>query len=458
MQLVPRLLFDYRSDDEGMMKELNSGKYIVNQLRGVNAIFESHRALDMAQLRGIMRVGFYTAIEREYDYWIDRSIKSRRFTDLEQQLGAMKYRPNSKAAVEIVVKLMAAHGRVREAVALMERNEIVPDDTTLREMQKLLSHHERRGMNTGQQANIVLNSAFEFWDLGTEFHGIQPYQYIANEWLMPSSKARETIVVSQQRDNALFGLTHARLGTYLRVQSFGPDPEGYLFLTQRNTDLGRVLENGVDVSLLARSSVAGSLTAFMRVTYEHQTDRFQDIWPESQGWVTDQWQRIQLRFDLTEFRLEHTGPSSLVSLFIRVPTETALTLDLADVSMIPQGEGTSLAPYIRENERQRATERSFPCGRDARVEPVGGRHMRLLLPPAEQARIRPDSRFYIRSEFVLVLANGDFVEVQCETAHWDSGEMSPEGKPFVKIRLDRDIEHPGSVLDHFLLVTNYLEG
>ncbi|MEM7616728.1 MAG: glycosyltransferase family A protein, partial [Pseudomonadota bacterium] len=43
MQFVPELLFDYRADEDSMMKELNSGKYIINQTRGVSPFFDTHR-------------------------------------------------------------------------------------------------------------------------------------------------------------------------------------------------------------------------------------------------------------------------------------------------------------------------------------------------------------------------------------------------------------------------------
>jgi len=458
MQLVPELIFDYRADDDSMMKELNSGKYIINQLRGVSPLFDSHRLLDLAQMRGIMRVGFFTAIEREYTYWTEQSIERRRHAELEAQLANLRYRPNSPEACELVVKLLAAYGRVREALAFMERNDITPDDTILRQMHTLLARYERRGQNTGRQRNGVTNGAFEFWSLGTRHEGVDPYQFVANDWLIPSSKRRGALVVSQEQDNALFPMTRTRTAKYMRINNARPDPEGYCFLTQRIMDVGRLMENEVDLSLLARTSYPGPLNAFLRVTYEHGTEEFEDIWPTRQAWLTEDWQLLDLRFDLSSYRLESTRETSFVSVFFKVPTAEVATLDLTDVVALPHGNGTAMEPYIRENERQRAERRMFPAGRDARFMPMGDRNLRVDLPAFQAGKLSDLTQIHVRSTAVLALADGNFLELSIESAERRPDPEDPTSQGYIHVVVDKEVGQIGTAMEDFMIVTNYLWG
>lgn len=456
MQLVPALIFDYRAEENSMMDELNSGKYIINQMRGVRPLFESRRAVDLAQMRGIFRVGFFHGVNDEYAYWTERSLERRRFPDIEKQLANLRYRPNSTEARELIAKLIAAYGRIREALGFMERNTITPDDTMLREMHTLLARHDRRASNRGYQRNGITNSAFEFWALGTRHERIDPYQYVANDWLVPSSKRRGALVVSQEQDNALFPMTHSRSAKYMRLYSARPDPEGYCFLVQRMADIGRLMESEVDLSMLARTSYPGQLNVFLRVTYEHGTENFVDIWPQTQSWINEDWKRVNLRFDLTNYRLDETSPTSYISLFIRVPVSDIATLDLTDVVVVPHGEGVTVEPYIRENERVRAERRMFAAGRDAQFTPLGERNLRVDLPDAQSDRLWDLSRIYLRSSPVLALADGGFLEVAVESAERRPDPENPDGPGYIHVVVDREVGQPGTAMEDFMILTSYL--
>ncbi len=456
MQFVPELLFDYRAEDDSMMKELNSGKYIINQSRGVAPLFDSHRKIDLAQMRGVMRVGFYTAVDREYSYWIDQSVQRRQFSELEDQLTELRYRPNSQTACVLVVKLLAAYGRIREAIAFMERNDITPDDKLLRQMQSMLARHDRRGQNVGGQRNAVINGSFEFWGLGMRHEGIDPYQLVANEWIIPSSKRRGAMVVSQEQDNALFGISRTRTNKFLRIHTARPDPEGYCFLTQRVMDVGNLIENEVNLTVLARSSYPGPLNVFLRVTYEHGTENYKDVWPEKQSWLNEQWQLADMRFDLTPFTLDATSDTSFVSLFVKLQTEHPMKMDLADVVMVPHGKRTHLEPYIRENERLRAENRLFSSGRDARFQPMGNKNLRVDLAPEHSGQVSALTKVVIRGPVVLALSDGNFMELTCHEMTWRQDPEKPDGQGYLHALVDREVGQIGTAVEDFMIVQNYL--
>lgn len=457
MQFVPELLFDYRADEESMMKELNSGKYIINQTRGVRPFFDTHRPIDLAQLRGVMRLGFYTAVDREYSYWIDQSQQKRRFSELEDQLRDLRYRPNSQQASSLVVKLLAAYGRIREAIALMERNDITPEDSMLREMQTMLARHDRRSQNTGQLRNSMVNGAFEFWSAGRRIDGISPYQPVANEWLIPSSKRRGALIVSQEQDNSLYGLSRARTDKFIRIYNAQADAEGYCFLSQRMMDVSQLIENEVDLSMLARSNYPGPLSTFVRITYEHGTENYSDVWPEKPIWLSEHWQMANLRFDLTQFTLDATSETSFVSVFFKVRTDKVNTLDLADMVICPHGENTVLGPYIRENERQRAEQRMFSCGKDARFQPLGNRNLRIDLPIHYAGRLGPITSLQIRGPAVLALEDGNYVEIHCQEAKWMKDPDDAKGHGYLHVVVDREVGQVGTAMEDFLVVYNYLK-
>lgn len=456
MQLVPEILFEYRSERESMMKELNSGKYIINQERGVRPLFNAHRTVDLGQLRGVMRVAYFDAIGKEYSYWVARSIEERAHPELENRLADLRYRPNSPAACQLIAQLLAAYGRIREAVAFMERNEITPDDNLLRQMQNMLARYERRNNVTGEQQNALVNGAFDFWIWGKRHEGIDPYQYFANEWFIASSKRRGALVASQEQDNALYSLTRSRTGKFLRLQTAEPDPGGYCFLVQRIVDFGSILENQVDLSLLARSTQPGPLNAFMRVTEEHGTEAFADVWPETQTWVSEDWKLLDLRFDLTGYNLDDFKDASFVSLLISIPMAAAMKLDLTDMVLVPHGKGVTIGSYMRENERIRAHERVFISGQGARFQPLGNRNLRVDLGREHAGRLNRFSKISILSGVVLSLADGNFMEIEVEEARWQSDPDARDGDGYIHVKVDREIGQVGVAMENFMVISNYV--
>ena len=452
MQLVPEILFDYRADEDGMMRELNSGKYLVNHTRGTTALFDTDTSTSLVEMRHLMRVGQTAGMARERAYWAEEGARGRQFPDLERELSEHRNHPNAPQAIAVVVRLMAAYGRLGGAMDLLERAGIAADVEMLGQLQRLMTLHARHQANSGIQPNIAINPAFEFWDLGTRFDGIKAYQYVANDWLLPSSKDRPALVASAERDNALFALSRARQASHIRLRLLEPDPEGYLFLTQRNTDLGRVLGNVMRVSVLGRGSFDGALTAFMRVTKVHGTEDFRDIWPDRQGWIGRNWARSEFRFDLTAFDLDATAPDEFVSLFFRIPTDAAMTLDLADATILPEGEAVSMAPYIREAERQRVEERCFRTGSGAVVTPRRGDVAEIAPDPALSARLDARSRLRVHDAVTLDLGRGSYVEVRVEEV-WRDAESGA-----IRMRLDPPLSGPATALADFLQVTKYIEG
>ncbi|MEM8786997.1 MAG: glycosyltransferase [Pseudomonadota bacterium] len=452
MQLVPEIIFDYRADDDSMMNELNSGKYIINQTRGVRALMTSHRHVDLTQLRGLMRIGFFSGIEEEYGYWTQQNTDRRRHGALEDELAQFRHRPNSAGAAKVVVKLLVAHGQVREAIAFMERNAIVPEEHMLRQMQSMLAKYERRGVNAGVQPNILVNGAFEFWDLGARHEGVAPYSAIANGWLMPSSKRRGTLIASQERDNALFGLSRSRVAYFLRLDLGAADPGGYCNLCQRMTDLGRLLENEVELTGLVRSSSPGPFDCFIRVAYTHGTEDFHDVWPEKSHWTSVEWQMITCRFDLTGFSLDKVTDRTVITLFIGVPKEDPQRLDIADLVLLPYGEAGALAPYLRENERSRAQRSLFSTGKDGRCRPLGRRNMRMDLPAAARGRMNDFVYMDVRSSVVLALNDGSFLELNVTEANWRSADEAAGTDGYVHLVVDRDVDQPGVAMKDFLVV------
>ncbi|QHQ36624.1 glycosyltransferase [Algicella marina] len=455
MQLIPDYLFEYRSEDDGMMKELNSGKYIINQTRGVTALFDTHRDIDLAQMRRLMRVGFFSAVSEEYDYWRREGSKKRRHPQLEEKLASARGGPNGSEACETVAQLMAAEGMISQAVDLIERNRISPTDSMLARLQQLHNQHKSREENSGQQRNIIVNPSFEFWTTGNRFEGISPYQYTANEWLIPTPKNRPGLIVSQRNDNALLSQTHARTGTYMRLQLNEADPEGYLFLSQRNFELGSVLEREVEVSVLTRASYEGDLIVFLRVTTDPETGDLQDVHPTQTARVSTDWRRATFSFNLSEFQVDAMKTNSFLSVFIAVPTHHVLYLDVTDVTMVPKGNNVTIAPYIRSTELRRAEHRCFTVGRDARIEPKDNRQALVHLTPAQAEKIAWDSRYFVVSPCVTLQANGLVFESNIQSVNFDD---AAEGSASLLITLDKQLEEGGVLIDDIVAVSNYLEG
>ena len=104
---------------------------------------------------------------------------------------------------------MSGRGVQVNLLKLMEETEVNLQSQTdlVGQMQAMMARNERRGLNVGQQRNAIVNGSFEFWLFGKRHEGVNPYQYVANEWLIPSSKRRGALIVSQEQDNDLFRLT-----------------------------------------------------------------------------------------------------------------------------------------------------------------------------------------------------------------------------------------------------------
>lgn len=455
MQILPELLFEYRSEDEGMMKELNSGKYIINQLRGVTALFDTHRQIDLSQMRGLLRFGFHAAVSTEYDYWLSEGAKQRKHPKLETELAHYQGAPNGAAACEIIAQMLSAAGKLSEAVRFMERNKIIPKEPVLKSLQQLYSKHEARKRNSGAQSNIVLNSVFEFWTAGNRYEGVGPYQYIANEWLMPSPKFRPNMIVSQRSDSALFAITNARNGTYLHIQQNAPDPEGYLFLSQRNFEMSNTLERELDFSMLVRGSYDDNIGIFLRVTADPSTENFKDVHPVKMAQVSQQWNRQNLSFDLSDFNLADMKTHSFISIFIAIPSDRVLSLDITDITLVPKGDNVTIAPYVHALEMDKAQHRCFTVGRDALVYQGDDGRCLMDLTPIQAEKIAWDSRFQIVSRLVVLLANGEFEELNVTAVEFDH---SGPGVARLKLTLDEELSGKGVVIDDFVVVTNYLEG
>ncbi len=455
MQLIPDYLFEYRSEDEGMMKELNSGKYIINQLRGVTALFDTHRKIDLSQMRGLMRLSFYSAVTEEYDYWIREGAKSRKHPELEEKLTNARGGPNGPEACETVAQLMAADGNIGQAIDFIERNRIRPTDPMLSRLQQLHQQHKSREMNSGMQQNVILNPSFEFWTIGNRFEGIKPYQYTANEWLVPTPKERPGLIVSQRNDNALLSISHARNGSYIRMQLNAADPEGYLFLSQRNFELGNILEREVELSLVTRASYEGDLVVFLRVTTDPDSGDLRDVHPLQTVRVSKDWERTTFSFNLNDFDLSDMKTNSFLSVFIAVPTHHVLYLDITDVTLVPKGNDVSIAPYVRATEFRRAEHRCFTVGRDARIEPSEDNSALIHLTPAQAEKIAWDSRFFIVSPCVTLQANGLVAETNITSVEF---QEAVEGTATLRISLENPLSDSGVVIDDMIAVTNYLEG
>ncbi|MHA3915933.1 glycosyltransferase [Halovulum sp. GXIMD14793] len=455
MQLVPELLFDYRSEDEGMMKELNSGKYLVNQLRGVNALFDTHRDIDLAQVRSLMRMTFHSAVAEEFDYWLNEGMKLRKHPDLERELQDHINNPNGRQACEVVAKMMTADGDLLGAMKFLDRNGIVPSDASLVKLRYLYDRYQEAERGAVAKQNIIINPAFEFWSRGSRFEGVQPYEYVANEWLLPSPKFRPDLIASQRVDNALFSQTRTRTGTYIRLQMNAPDPEGYLFLSQRNFDLNTVLEQELELSLLARASYEAELVTFLRITYDPDEAHLVDIHPEEPARIGRGWQRSTLKFDLTSHRLDAMKTASFLSLFIAIPVDNVLSVDLADVTLIPAGPNAEVAAYVHGNEKARAEHRCFTAGAGARAMPSGGNWVNLTLSPAQSERIMRDSRFYMAGPVSVLM--GKEQHMKAEIQRIDLIDVTP-GSATIALELDAPLPAEGEVLTDCLVVTNYVEG
>ena len=454
MQVVPELLFDYRSEAEGMMKELNSGKYIVNQLRGVTAMLDTHRQIDLAQVRGLLRLAFHSAVDEEYNYWVDEGVKQRKHEDLERELAHHRGNPNGREVCEIVARILTAEGKLVEAMKLLERNNIVPTNETLVKLRRLYDRYEVKSREGIAQHNIIINPAFEFWTRGNRFEGTQPYQYIANEWLLPSPKERPDLIVSQMTDSVLFGKTTTRTNTYLRMQMNAPDPDGYLFVSQRNFNLANALERELELSMLTRASYEGELGVFLRVTYDPDTAYLYDIHPTETGYIGTDWRRMTFTFDLTDHKLDDMKTNSFLSLFIAVPVDNVLSVDLADVTLVQAGATNMVAPYVSSVEGNKAAHRCFTVGRDAAIERIDDNNV-VTLSPIQSEKVAWDSRFYVASPLTVLLENGEFFETTITGASYYNGEA---GKARVALWLEDDLPGKGVVFKDCVVVTNYVEG
>ncbi len=455
MQLIPEYLFDYRSEDEGMMKELNSGRYIVNQMRGVTAFFDTHRQIDLTEMRRLLRYSFYNATEVEYDYWMDQATKGRRHPELEGRLARQQDQPNGPLAVEIVAQMLAAEGQISDALGLIERNRIAPTDAMLARLQELNERREAMLANSGVQPNVVVNPVFEFWTLGNRFEGVHPYQYIANEWLVPSSKPRPSLIVSQRSDNALLWMSTARSGSYIRMQLNAPDPEGYLFLSQRNFELGGLLEQELRLSFLIRASFSGAVPVFLRFTEKAGTSDFRDIHSDQTTQASQNWERVTLSFNLGDVKAEDAGTGSFLSVFFGMPHDHVKFVDLTDVSLVPAGDEVEIAPYNRVSERQRAAERCFTIGQDAEIIPGEGTAAELKLSPVQAEKIARDSRFHILDSCVILQADGVFKDALIDRVAFKSAGA---GEAVLELTMAEPLQAGGVVMRDLVAVTNYLEG
>ncbi|MEM7616032.1 MAG: hypothetical protein AAF245_13350, partial [Pseudomonadota bacterium] len=162
------------------------------------------------------------------------------------------------------------------------------------------------------------------------------------------------------------------------------------------------------------------------------------------------------RYDLTPYSLEGTGDTSFISLFLKVNTGTVHKLDIADMVLTPHGEKTQLAPYIRENERQRAEERMFSCGRDARFQPMGNRNLKVELPHHFSGRLGPLSKVDIRGPAVLALKDGNYMEIHCQEARWVKDPDDPKGPGHIHVVVDREVGQVGTAMEDFMIILNYL--
>ncbi len=455
MQLVPELLFDYRSEDDGMMKELNSGKYLVNQLRGVNALFDTHRDIDLSQFRGLMRMAFHSAVTEEFDYWLNEGLKQRKYPDIERELQNNINNPNGRQACEAVAKIMTSDGNLMGAMEFLDRNGIVPADETLVKLRHLYDRYKQAARGAVAKQNIMINPAFEFWARGSRFEGVSPYEYVANEWLMPSPKERPDLIVSQRVDNALFAQTKTRTGTYIHIQLNAPDPEGYLFLSQRNFDLNMVLEQELELSLMARASFEAELVTFLRITYDPDDAHMVDIHPDEPARVGRDWQRSTLKFDLTAHRLDAMKTSSFLTLFIAIPVDNILSVDFADVTLIQSDENAEVAAYVHANERDRAEQRCFTAGTRAKAVPSDGNWVNLTLSPAQSERVANGSRLYVAGPVSILMSNDRHLEA--EIKRLDLIKVEP-GVATVALELDQPLDDEGEVLSDCIVVTNYVEG
>lgn len=454
MQVVPELLFDYRSEADGMMKELNSGKYIVNQLRGVTAMLDTHRQIDLAQVRGLLRLAFHSAVTDEYNYWLDEGVKRRKHEDLERELAGHHGNPNGREVCEIVARILTADGKMVEAMNFLARNNIVPTNDTLVKLRDLYDRYEAQNLNGVAQHNIIVNPAFEFWTLGSRFEGTQPYQYIANEWLLPSPKERPNLIVSQRTDSVLFTKTNTRTNTYLHMQMNAPDPDGYLFVSQRNYNLANALEKKLELSMLTRASYHGELNVFLRVTYDPETAHLYDIHPQEAGYVSTEWKRVNYTFDLTDFKLSDMQTDSFLSLFVAVPVDNILSVDLADITLLHSGATSVMAPYVSSVEGEKSNHRCFMVGRDARIEVTGDGNI-VTLNPIQSEKVAQDSRLYILAPLVVLRESGDFFETTISEARFHYSEA---GKVELILELEDELPESGVVFKDCIAVTNYREG
>ncbi|MEM9430248.1 MAG: glycosyltransferase [Pseudomonadota bacterium] len=455
MQLVPEILFEYRSEEaEGMMRELNPERYIVNQARGISPLLESHVEVDLATLRPLLRYAFHHAIEAEFSYWQDEGVRTRKHRALEEHLASLHHDPNGVAAVEVVAQLLVAEGHVQRALDLIEHNRIVPTTELLRRLQELDSKRREQSSHSGVKANAIANSAFEFWTLGKRFEGIHPYQYVANEWLMYTAKACPNVIVSQRRDPTLPAVTRAGTDCYMRIQNNAAD-DAHFHLAQRCFEFSRLCRRTVQLSFLIRPSFGGDFDVRLRLMHNPKARKYVEFEPLVQKPLTKAaWQRVDLEFDLGDVPSAFAR-NAYLALHFEIQTHVVNYVDLTDITLVPSGRTVTVAPYVEHVEFERAAQRCFTVGAAGYVEPAEGGGWRLHLSPVQSERVKPDSRFHVLGPCHVTTSDQDTVRAAITSVVYESGSA---GNVSLRLNVDAAPSVGGHVLRDMICVTNYFEG
>ncbi len=455
MQLVPEVLFDYRAEADSMTRTLKPSNYLINQMHGAAPLFQSDAQVSMTDLRPLLRFAFYKATAEEFKFWRSESSKTRRHPELEDTLARFQKAPNGPGAVEAVAGMLAADGHLTAALQLLERNKVEAKGDVLAKLQELDSRRLARAAAAGVQRNLSVNPAFEFWTLGTRCEGVSANQYVANEWLVPGSKHRPGVIVSQRHDVALMKTSQLGIDTYLRAQINEADPEGYMFLAQRNFEIGALLQREMALSLLVRASWEGDLPIFLRIIEKLGTDRIQDLKPiGGPPRVTRDWRRVRMEFDLRAFDPASLPGSAFFSVMIPLPIRFVNFVDITDVVLVPAGDAVDVAPYISPAEFQRAAHRCFTVGHGAKATPLEQARLRLSLTPAQAERVSKSSRLQIIGPCVILGDDGIARRVEVRSAVCEGANA---GGAILILTLDAPTV-AGVVLRDLIAVTNYVEG
>ncbi|MEM9429788.1 MAG: glycosyltransferase [Pseudomonadota bacterium] len=452
MQLIPEFLFDYRAEAQSMTRALRPTRYILDQMRGARALIEGNRATETAELRSILRYAFYKATAPEWEYWFAEAAKSTAHPDLETELAREQAAPNGPRAVEIVARILAAEGKLSAALALLEHNRIAAEDSMLARLQDLDARHASRTAARGTHPNAVVNPAFAFWTLGPRVEGVRAHQYVADEWLMPASHDRPGVVVTQEHDLTLLPLSESGTDTHIRIETIRPDPEGFLFLSQRLLEPGALVSRELTLSFLVRSTETRELPLFLQLTEEFGSDRFRNIHPPEPVTSGPTWARVSAAFDLRDIRPDGLTATAFLSILIPVPTDGP-TLEIADVTLLPLGEGVRAAPYVPAAEAARAARRCFIAGREAEASGQG-RTLSLELQDIQAARVPEGARFHSVAPLYLLGADGQVVR---RDTHSVALEARTPARTRLALTLDEPFDGPGVLLRDAIAVTSYLE-